>query len=316
MRSKKRLLLSGLAFGALACGGDPEPPAALTVPGARTFPEGIAVDPRSGDLYVGSTTDGAILRAPAGARRFEPFLPPGVDGRSAATGLKVDGRGRLFAAGRSSGRAFVYDLRTRRLLRALRAPGRGRSLINDVALAPRAAYLTDSYRPVLYRVPLRGQEVGAMEAWLDLRRTPIPSGTGFGLNGVAATPDGRFLLTVHFDTGRLFRIDTATRAVRPVDLGGRSLTTGDGLLLRGRDLLVVREEPGEVVPVRLSADLLEGEVRPGFGRDVLDFPTTIAERDGTVYAVNSQLDRAPDRAEPPFTVAALPLPASAGGRGR
>lgn len=290
------------------CGGEADQRAGLVVPGDRVFPEGIAVDKRSGDLYVGSTTDGAIFRAPAGAERFEEFLPPGGDGRSAATGLKVDPRGRLFVAGRSTGRLFVYDLPTRRLLRTLEAPGSGRTLVNDLTFTPEAAYVTDSYRPVVYRVPLAGDDIGAMEPWLDLRDTPVPTDTAFGLNGISASDDGRYLLTVHFDTGRLFRIDTATRGTREVDLSETTLRTGDGLLLDGTTLLAVREEPGEVVPLRLSPDLLSAEALPAFGREELDFPTTLAENDGRVFVVNSQLDNAPDGAEPPFTVAELPLP--------
>jgi len=303
------MTFTALAVTALlaGCGGEPDE-AGLVVPGDRVFPEGIAVDKRSGDLYVGSTTDGTIFRASPGAERFEEFLPPGGDGRSAATGLKVDPRGRLFVAGRSTGRLFVYDLRTRRLLRSLEAPGSGRTLVNDLTFTPDAAYVTDSYRPVVYRVPLAGDDVGAMEPWLDLRDTPVPTDTAFGLNGISASDDGRHLLTVHFDTGRLFRIDTASRVVREVDLGDATLRTGDGLLLDGTTLLAVCEEPGEVVPIRLSADLLRGEVLPAFGREELDFPTTLAENDGSVFVVNSQLDGAPDAAQPPFTVAELPLP--------
>ncbi|CAA9536273.1 MAG: hypothetical protein AVDCRST_MAG30-4261 [uncultured Solirubrobacteraceae bacterium] len=301
------VLLAGCGSGGGA--GDADRPDTLVVPGARTFPEGVAADARSGDLYVGSTTDGTIYRAPAGGERFEPYLPAGGDGRTAATGLKVDARGRLFVAGRSTGRAFVYDLRSRRLLRRLDAPGRGRALVNDVTVTPEAAYFTDSYRPVVYRVALTGGRIGAMEPWLDLRETPIPAGSGFGLNGIVATRDGRHLLTVHFDTGRLYRVDTRTRAVRRVDLGRTSLRTGDGLLLAGRVLLAVREEPGDVVAVRLSRDLLRGTAEPGFGRDALDFPTTIAEHRGALYVVNSQLDRAPDRGSPPFTVTRLRAPA-------
>jgi len=304
MRSKIAVLLVTLPVTFAACGRGET---ALVVPGERTFPEGIAVDARTGDLYVGSTTDGAVYRAAPGAERFQPFLRPGVHGRTAVTGMKVDGRGRLFVAGRDTGRAWVYDLRTRRLVRGLRAPGRGRTLINDIAITPTAAYVTDSYRPVLYRVPLRGG-VGVMEPWLDLRGTPIPVGSRFGLNGIAASADDRYLVTVHFDTGRLFRVDTRTRAVREVALSGGPLRTGDGLLLDGGTLLAVREEPGEVVAVRLAPDLLRGRVVAAFGRDAPDFPTTLAEREGIAYVVSSQLDRAPDRAEPPFTVAAVPVP--------
>lgn len=74
---------------------------------------------------------------------------------------------------------------------------------------------------------------------------PTNAETGFGLNGLSASDDGSVLLTVHFDTGRLFRIDIADQEVTEVDVG--------------RDLLVVREEPGGVYPVRLNADLTAGK---------------------------------------------------------
>ena len=284
------------------------PPGDYVVPGARVFPEGIAVQASTGAVFVGSTTDGTIFRAAGPGGRMERWLPGGRDGRTAVTGLEVDPRGRLFAAGRDTGRAFVYDTATRRLIRALRAPGSGRTLVNDVAVTDAAAYFTDSHRPVLYRARLDGRRVGPLEPWLDLRGTAIPTGAGFGLNGIVASTDGRYLLTVHFDTGRLFRVDARTREVREVDLGGTALTTGDGMLLDGRDLLVVREEPGEVVPVRLSADLLRGRAGTPFGAGRLRFPTTAALRRGRVLVVNSQLDRAPDRGRPPFTVSALARP--------
>lgn len=285
------------------------PPGDYVLPGDRVFPEGVAVERSSGRVFAGSTTDGTIFRAAGPGEPVRVFLPGGRDGRTAVTGLEVDARGRLFVAGRDTARAFVYDATSGRLLRALRAPDTGRSLVNDVAVTDDAAYFTDSYRPVLYRTRLTEDRIGELEPWLDLTDTPIPTDSRFNLNGIVASPDGRHLVTVHFDTGRLFRIDTRTRAIREVDLAGVALRTGDGMVLSGRTLLVVREEPGEVVPVRLSADLLSGRVGAPFGRDRLDFPTTLAVRGDRLLVVNSQLDRAPDRGRPPFTLSALRPPA-------
>lgn len=302
------LWVPAIAVLAASCGGA-DPPG-IVVPGDAVFPEGIAVDKDSGDLYVGSTSDGTIFRAAAGAAEFEEFLPAGADGRTAATGLKVDPGGRLFVAGRTTGRLFVYDLETRELVTSLQAPGKGETLVNDLTFTTDAAYVTDSYRNVVYRIPLDAGDpgVGEMETWLDLQETVVPTGTGFGLNGISASDDGRYLVTVHTDSGELFRIDTRSRDVRPVDLGGQTLPTGDGLLLDGTTLLVVQEEPGKVVPVELSDDLLAGEVQPGLGGDSLDFPTTLTEYDGSLFVVNSQLDDAPDNPSPPFTVTELPTP--------
>ncbi len=81
-------------------------------------------------------------------------------------------------------------------------------------------------------------------------------------------------------------------------------------MLDGTTLLVVREEPGEITPVKLSGDLLRGEIGPGFGRSELNFPTSMFELDGRAVVVNSQLDT-PDAPELPFTVSAVPIPPDA-----
>lgn len=81
--------------------------------------------------------------------------------------------------------------------------------------------MTDSYRSVLYRVPLRGGAVGAMEAWLDLRGTPIPVGSRFGLNGIAASAGGRYLVTVHFDSiGRTCCSSSTRGGANPAGIAG------------------------------------------------------------------------------------------------
>ncbi len=298
-----------LLFIAGGCGGDDTASTdGYELPGEAVFPEGVGVDKTSGDFYVGSTSDGTVYRGTVGSEQVEVFLPGGEDGRTAVTGVKVDDRGWLWLAGRDTGRAFVYDTATGELVRALTTPPADQTLINDVTFTPDASFLTDSFRPVVWRVARSADGVGRMRPWLDLTGTRVPTDSDFNLNGISASDDGRYLLTVHFDTGRLFRIDVATKEVDEVDLGGDLLKTGDGILLDGTTLLVVREEPGGVYPVELSADLLSGDVGEPFGADLL-LPTTLAEYDGRVLVVNSQLDN-PDSPQLPFTVADVPLPES------
>lgn len=293
-----------------ACGSadTARPPAQrIELPGDRVFPEGVAVDKANGDFFVGSAEDGTVFRGNLGRDGVEVLLPAGEDGRTGATGLKVDPEGRLWVAGRYTGAVFVHDARTGDVRSVLRTPAAQRTLMNDITFAGNAAFVTDSVRPVLWRATRTTGSVGPLEPWLDLRGTPIPTDAAFGLNGISASDDGRYLLTVHFTSGRLFRIDTRTRGVTEVNLGGQTLQTGDGLLLDGSTLLVVREEPGAVFPVRLTADLSRGTVGEPFGQDELDLPTTLAEHRGEVLVVNSQLD---GRSSPtlPFTVSRLPLP--------
>lgn len=280
------------------------------LPGDRVFPEGVAVNKANGDFFVSSSEDGTVFRGNVGRDGVEVFLPGGRDGRTGATGLKVDPQGRLWIAGRYTGAVFVHDARSGDLLGVLRTPPARRTLMNDITFAGDAAFVTDSFRPVLWRAARTDRSVGELEPWLDLRSTPIPTDADFNLNGISASDDGRYLLTVHFASGRLFRIDTRSKKVLEVDLGGQTLRTGDGLLLDGTTLLAVREQPGAVFPVRLSDDLSRGTVGEPFGQDDLDLPTTLAEHRGEILVVNSQFDRT-DSPELPFTVTRLPLPDNA-----
>ena len=288
--------------------GDESAVRTFVLPGGRVFPEGVAHDPASGDFFVGSTQDGAVYRGNVrrGSREMEVFLEGGEDGRGGVTGMKVDSQGRLWIAGRTTGRAFVYDAASGDLIRAFEMPRAPSTLLNDVTVTPDAAYFTDSFRPTLFRVPLTPDGVGEIEPWLEFGGTPIRYRGGFNLNGVAATADGRYLITVQFNTGELYRIDTRSREVAEVDLGGETLNTGDGLLLDGRTLYVVRESPAQIVPVELSGDFAGGRVGEAFSDPSLRFPTTAAAYDGRLLVVNSQLNTG--RPKLPFTVSDVPIP--------
>lgn len=187
----------------------------FALPGERVFPEGIGVDKSNGDFYVGSTQDGTIYRGNADAPgEVEVFLEGGTDGRDAATGVKVDQQGRLFIAGRRTGRAFVYDTASGELIKSFETPPGGDTLINDLTFTEDAAYFTDSFRPTLYRVPLTPESVGDLEPWLDFegrrcgtRRvsistasphptmvdTSLPSGTTRATSGASTRRRGRSL---------------------------------------------------------------------------------------------------------------------------
>jgi len=286
-------------------GGGSTPTFAL--PDGDVFPEGVAVDKETGTLYVGSTADGAVYRGDVDDEdSLEVFLEPGVDGRDEVVGMKVRD-GLLFVAGRGSGRVFVHDVDDGSLVRVLEAPPADETLLNDLSFAGDAAYVTDSFRPVLFRISLAGGEVGDLEPWLDLEGSPIAYEGGFNLNGISGSDDGRHLLAVQSNSGTLWRIDVETKDIVAVDLDGEALTSGDGLLLDGTTLYVVRNEPGVVVRIELADDLASGEVVEELEDDSFAFPTTIAELDGRLFVVNSQLDRRPGEAVRPSTVSAVDL---------
>jgi sugar lactone lactonase YvrE len=258
-------------------------PQRIALPGGFQ-PEGIATVGER--FYVGSIPTGAVyagsLRTGSGA-----LLVEGAAGRS-AIGLKAD-RGRLFVAGGQTGMAYVYDARTGATVATYRL-STGGSFINDVAVTASAAWFTDSFKPVFYRVPLgSGGKPGSRTSVKTVRLTgAISYQSGFNVNGIAATPDGASLIVVQSNTGRLFAVDPGTGSTRAVDLGGESVPSGDGILLAGRRLYVVQNSLDRIAVVDLRADLRSGRVVRRLANPGLDVPTTVAAHGGRLYAVNAR----------------------------
>jgi hypothetical protein len=140
--------------------------------------------------------------------------------------------------------------------------------------------------------------------------TPAEYGEGFNLNGIVSSEDGRYLVTVKSSTGELFRIDTQSGEVVPIDTGGADLTRGDGLFLDGQTLYVCRNQQEEIVPIEMSDELLLGEAGEPFTDASFMYPTTIALSGDRLYAVNSQFDRREGGGEPelPFNVSGMQVP--------
>ncbi len=302
-------LLAGLALG---LGGALAATERYVLPGDNVFPEGIAAG-SGGAFYVGSTTTGTIYRGTVGSPTIEPFLPGGTDGRTDVRGLKVDGRGRLFLAGGGTGQIFVYDGATKGLL-AKFATGLTPSFVNDVTIAPNGdAYFTDSNSPAIYRIAADVTAPGAFSRWSDLAGTPIVYGQGFNLNGIAASDDGKYLVTVQSNTGKLFRVDLATKAIAEIALGGQTVPAGDGLLLSGQTLWVMRNAAATLVTLQLAPDFGSATIVATTTDPDLAFPTTFARVGDRLLVVNSQLDKRTAGQPPvlPFTIVGLSLPGAA-----
>jgi sugar lactone lactonase YvrE len=258
-------------------------------------PEGIAIG-RGTTFYVGSIPNGAVfagdLRTGQGS-----VLVPGAAGR-AATGLKYD-RGRLFVSGASTGKAFVYDAKTGALIEEVQlAIGPGATFINDVTVTRNAAYFTDSNRNVFYKLPLAGDGTPAASAQAITLSGDYQQAPGFNLNGIAAAPNGRWLLSDQTATGKLFRIDPATGAAHAVDLGGTTLTNGDGMFLLGLTLYVVQNQNNQIAVIRLAADLGSGRLIRTITSPSFDVPTTIAWFGSWLYAVNARFTTPPSPSTP------------------
>lgn len=269
----------------------PAPPSVIALPdGFR--PEGIAIG--GSYAWFGSLGDGSLYRADLRTGKGRTFSPgPGTP----SVGLELDGRGRLFVAGRAEG-ARVVDTRTGRVLAAYPLTTATPTFANDVFLTGGAAWFTDSFQPALYALPLgrggalpRRDEVVTLRLSGDWAQAP---GETVNANGITRTPDGRALLVVQSGAGVLHRVDPRTGVTRAVDLGGAApLTNGDGLLLIGRTLYAVQNRQNAIDVLRLSPDGRRGSFTERITDPAFDVPTTVAAYRGRLYLPNARFTTTP-----------------------
>jgi sugar lactone lactonase YvrE len=245
-------------------------------------PEGIEIG-QGHTFYVGSIPTGAIYKGDLRTGEGDVFSP---GGGTASLGLALD-QGHLFVAGGPTGNGKVIDTSTGEVLRTYQFTQQ-ETFINDAAIAGDAAYFTDSLNPFLYRVPLDLGAAQAIPLTGDLQYQ-----SGFNVNGIDATPNGKTLILVQSNTGQLFTADPQTGVTEQID--GVSVPNGDGILLSGgHTLYVVQNFFNKVAVVQLSPDLSSGEVVWEITNSGFDIPTTIDEFGNRLYAVNARFTTPPD----------------------
>lgn len=275
-----------------------------TVPLPDGFaPEGIAIgaEPLA---YFGSLVDGSIYRADLVTGRGRIISAgPGTP----SVGLKIDQFGRLFVAGGDAGDGRVVSASTGAVLASYTFTSLP-SFVNDVILTPDAAWFTDSFNPVLYKVPLHGS--GRLPGQDDVVTVPLTGDVafqeGFNVNGISRTPDGSGLLVAQTNTGLLFRVDPATGVTSTVDLAGEVLPNADGILLSGHTLYVVQNVLNEVAVVQLDRAGRRGSIVDRLTDPRFDVPTTVARFDGRLYLPNSRFLIEPTPTTP-YSAVAIPV---------
>ena len=279
-------------------------PATIALP-TGFQPEGVAVG-KGHTFYVGSIPTGAIYRGDLRTGEGS-ILVPGEMGVRNAIGLDVDERNRLFVAGGPGGRAFVYDARTGASLASVQlAPG-SPTFVNDVVVTGDAAWFTDSFRPVLYRLAIapNGTLGGVTTVPLSGDIVFVPG--DFNVNGIDATPNGKMLVVVQSNTGQLFTVDPATGVTDRIGLSGGEghVMGGDGILLDGNTLYVVRNTENKLAVIELSPDLESGTIVAELTSAAFDVPTTIAEFGNRLYLVNARFGT-PNPGTAAYSVVQLP----------
>jgi sugar lactone lactonase YvrE len=251
-------------------------------------PEGIAIG-RGTTVYVGSIPTGRIWRGDLRTGQGAVFIP---DRGRRAIGVDIDNRGRLFVAGGPLGSGYVYNARTGADI-AQFSFASGQTFVNDVVVTRDAAWFTESNetRQVLYKVRI-GRHGRLGPATTVPLTGDIDYTTDFNANGIDATPNGRTLIIVQSNTGKVFRVNRRG-VTHEIPIQGGPLTRGDGILLDGRTLYVVRNTLNQIAVVRLRPNLSSGRVVRTITNARFDVPTTIDEHGNHLYAVNARFTTPP-----------------------
>jgi hypothetical protein len=269
-------------------------------------PEGITIGPGP-FAYLGSLATGSIYRVNL-VNGAGQVISTGGGATKPSVGLKSDGRSRLYVAGGGSGLGRVIDFRSGAVQREYQfATGPEATFINDVVLTPGAAWFTDSRRKVLYQVPIdrHGRPAATFKTLQLTGDFPVDPAVN-NANGIARTPDGKGLLLIHSTAGQLWRVNPRTGATSLVDVGGADLTAGDGLLLLGRTLYVVRNRLNVIVVIGLNKSGTAGQVRKEIRDARFDVPTTVASFGDRLYLPNARFGTAgPDPNAATYTAVAV-----------
>ncbi len=271
------------------------------LPGDTLFPEGIVYNNKTGNFYTGSVSNGDILQVNVVSGETKLLASGAAHNRKAATGMKIDQMNRLWVCGGADNKIQVLDL-DGKLIKSWDTNALfGSGFINDCIIDNTHIYFTDSRVRKIYRTSIAESQPGNLEEWLSFTDAQIMyAATGTNANGIVSTSDNKYLIIVISSSGKLYRIDKATKAISEIVLN-TPVTSGDGLYLEGTTLYVSRNATNLIFPVVLMADYNYGIVGNGFGTNLL-FNTTIDKAGDYFLVVNGQLNKRGNATTPPSPV--------------
>lgn len=258
---KSFLSLISIAFIALALAAasavaseKPFPTRVYTLDGSGS--EGFAIG--KGTTAYNSSPDGSIYRVDLQSGQGEVLVEAQDPFDCLKLGMRVDERTNyLFVAGCVYGNAFVYDADTGALIMEYQLNISAEfGVVNDLTITKDAVYFTDSFRAVLYRLPLSEDGAIPLDAGAATEM-PLPDEfnnsdpfccTG---NGIVSTPNGKTLIIGHSNLARLYRIDTASGDVDEIAVDGALAGFLDGIAMHGDRLYIMTpyDFPGPPVSI-------------------------------------------------------------------
>jgi hypothetical protein len=263
---------------------------AFTVADKELIPEGLAWDPATRKLYLGSIHKQKIVEiVPDGTVR--DFVASGQDGLKGVLGMKVDPRTKTLWAGSSTqgqSGVFHYDLRTGRLIRKYVLDGD--HLFNDLVVTSAGdVYVTNSNRGALYWISRASDTLAEF----------LPGVKFDDANGIALSGDEKKLYVSAWPAG-IMVVNLETRTVGPLAHAPNVWLAGiDGLYAYGGGLLAIQN--AATFPRVVRVRLVDGQDRVE-SVEVLErrhplhaIPTTGAVAGNEFYYIaNSHIDHLPD----------------------
>jgi sugar lactone lactonase YvrE len=310
------LLAAVLAFGWIH--GVRAQPTTIAMPSARAFPESLS-STRDGTLFIGSFSEGGVMRAAPGATTAEPWIKPAANGTRSTFGVLADEKSNTLwvcsndasgfgvpGPGSANGSSLAaFDLKTGAARGSTRLPGDA-TLCNDIVIGPDGAtYVTDSFTPHILRL---APGASAFEVWAEDARFAAPKG-GAGLDGIAFGSDGAAYVDT-FTPGGLFRIAVTNGKageVTPLQ-ASRKLTLPDALRAFGHGTFLMIEGGGSLDLVTINGAKAEIKtIKDGFAG-----PVSVTQIGNTAWVAEGQLayllDPAfKDKQPQPFVLRAVPL---------
>lgn len=269
---------------------------AAELPEIGLLPEGVALDPASGAMFLSSVRLGRLFRIERDGAFREIAATTEDNAIGGLYALAFDAEeGLIWAAsntaapyggpkeGKPESALIAIAADSGEILRVLPSPEPG-GLIGEVKLGPDGRlYATDS---ILNKIYAAAPDAEAL--------TEIPLlGERANLQGLALSADGAAAYVADYHLG-ILRVDLGSGSAAPLPHPpGLNPSGGDGLYRRGRDLIVIQNglRPYRIMRLRLSEDggeIIEAE-RLAASLPEWDEPTLGAlGADGFYYSATSQ----------------------------
>ena len=280
------------------------PTVAYTLPTGDLIAEGLAYDPVSMTMFVGSVRKRQILSI--GKDGVLKEFSREQDGLCGVFGMKVDPKARVLwvctAAlpqmkgyrGSDQFRVAVckYDLDKKALLKKYELADRTKPhLFGDLALSPEGdIFVSDSRSPHIYTISKQK----------DFLVLFLESSSFASLQGMEFSPDGKTLFVADYSRG-IFSIDMKTRQPSLLPhLPNATLLSIDGLYRHGKNLIAIQNDirPRRVVRLIMSEDfrsILRLETVNANHPEYSDPTLGVVVGDDLFYNANGQWDAFDDK---------------------